>query len=55
MEETYIVTIKAKVRVNVENEDETQEIKDKLEKSLVLHSDYFEDVSLIDYDIKDFT
>ncbi len=55
MEETYIVTIKAKVRVNLENGDETQEIRDKLENSLVLHSDYFEDVVLVDYDIKDFT
>lgn len=52
MKEKFIVTIKAIVETEVEEQDETQELMDKLENLSVENS---ECVRVVDWEIKDIT
>lgn len=52
MQEKFIVTIKATVETEVKEQDETQELMDKLENLSVESS---EGVRVVDWEIKDIT
>lgn len=52
MQEKFIVTIKAVVDTELKEQDETQELMDKLEN---LSIEGFEDVKVLDWEIKDIT